>query len=151
MKTTAYHGTLNEFEEFDVRFSCDGGHHFGSVKQAKARLRRIDDGVSDWHVMKCEIEMNKPIEGLIDIDDWKDHQALAWSILQTQDDEELRAIARKYRHEPYKFLGDTPPKQMYREIKALGYDGLTYSNEGEGSGESWMIFSDEQVRIIREL
>ena len=144
----AYHGTLNEFDRFDLSFSTDIGHHFGSPAQARARLSRIDDG-SGWIILECLINLQKPITGLIDIDDWADHQALAWSILQTQKDPQLLEIGRQYRHEPYRFLGEQPIAEMKEKIQALGYDGIVYSNDGEGGRESYMVFEDKQIEIVR--
>jgi hypothetical protein len=149
MEIKAYHGTLTEFDEFDTRFSTDGLLHFGSRQQATARLHRIDDGASKWIILECEITLQNPISGLKDIDDWSDHKALAWSILETQDDEGLLEIARRYEDEPYSFLGDGPNKAMMEEIKALGYDGFIYGNIGEGSGQtSYAVFSEDQVQIV---
>jgi hypothetical protein len=149
MKIKAYHGTLTEFDEFDTRFSTDGLLHFGSRKQATARLHRIDDGISKWIILECEITLRNPITDLKDIDDWSDHQALAWSILETQDDEALREIARRYEDEPYSFLGNAPIAPMMEEIKELGYDGFIYGNIGEGSGQtSYAVFSEQQVEIV---
>jgi hypothetical protein len=153
MRVRAYHGTRTEFIRFNLGFTTEIGFHFGSRAQAKARINScadLDRGAPRI-ILECEIDLQNPIVGMPDIDDWGDHQSIAWAILESQDDPELLAVARRYRHMPYRFDvadDDLPRMRLRQELMALGYDGATYANEAEGPGESYLVFSTSQIEIV---
>jgi len=146
-----WHGTPNKFQEFDLRFSDDGFIHFGSFSQARERLEKISESGQEWILLKCEISINNPVTDMPDIGDWSDHQLLAEAILDTQTDDGLREIAKRYLNKPYRFTGTDPCLEMKVEIEALGFDGIIYSNTAEGGCESYAIFNAEQARILSRI
>jgi hypothetical protein len=128
-----YHATRADFDTFTQQPGSDLGFHFGSREQASGRGEtRQTDSTAVMPVylsIKHPLRVNDP--GYFGVE----HAA-------TGDDvffRELRGAGV-----------DVRPGMSHREaigaLERAGYDGLVYSNDGEGGGDSWVAFRPEQIK-----
>jgi len=144
-----YHATRADFHEFDLP-KADIGIHFGSAKQANKRLELTarSRGTEGQHVMPVYLSIQNPLRtedvfsasaggassmigqlkklGIITQD--KVVQLMKRSIDPTPDD-----LAKLNR-------------ELIEIIHGAGYDGVVYENKSEGRGDSWAVFSPEQIK-----
>ena len=142
-----YHGTHSKFENFDPRYSFHLGFHFGTLDQAKRRLktsakerpllpRRGD------RIIAAYLSIQNPLESQ-DAGDWVN----SYRVWKTLDKATDGAFGE------YDFaLNEQPVPKRHRLIvsllKQMGYDGIVYRNQIEGTGESWIAFDPSQIKSI---
>ena len=136
-----YHFTPNM--EFTTFAKGDVGFHFGTLEQAGGRAKR--KGV-DGRTLRGYLNIRNPLYVPTDIMNWHANATAMkmWSDgLLTKD--ELREIwGLASRGLDY----DSPASIRLRELLAAkGYDGISYPNDFEGEGLSYIAFYPEQVII----
>lgn len=115
-----YHGTYQEFTEFQYG---EFGFHFGSC-EAASECGSI--------LMEVHLHLTNPIIFDTDFSSWNDEEIVGDYLLE-------RGIIT----EVEMYQGD-----LQGLLMAKGYDGYVYPNGFEGGGNSYAVFSPEQIKSI---
>lgn len=146
VKTLVYHATVHEFDRFDPSKS-DLGAHFGNLNQANNicinRLSNHPHGGP--FVIPVWINLTNPIR-LKDVGSFHADgiavQLEKRGLLRTGEGKRIqKEIDANWR------LREKYDPLLLQILKEAGYDGVVYANtaEGEGNGDSYIIFEPDQV------
>lgn len=138
-----YHGTDQKFAVFNV----DGiGSHFGTRKQARARLEGKTGTVRAYY-----LRIQNPVR-MADVGEWDRADRVADvaqmdGIIST---DQLRQIMEIGRHgEAWDSIDPARFALLKKMMMDAGYDGIVYANEHEdeeAGDDSYIIFSPEQAK-----
>jgi len=134
-----YHGTPHLFSEFKSSEGDHLGHHFGSLDQAKERLRREKN---EGEIITAYLSIQNPLITL-DAGDWSNSYRV-WEIINKA----TKGALGEYN---FKLNEMTKRKRMSiltQMIKSLGYDGIAYRNRIEGKGVSWIALRSQQIKSV---
>jgi hypothetical protein len=137
-----YHASANEWETdaFRRKTSAGGtnsiGYHFGTAAAARERIQPAVDDVAIWdwsrlapHTMAVYLRVENPLR-LRDIGAWHDASWLTSALKEAGIEATSKTVAG-----------------ITKELKALGYDGIVYTNKFEAIGsESWVAFDPKQIK-----
>lgn len=171
-----YHGTDKDFSTFDPSLSGDLGIHFGTAEQASKAVNvlgkplvegarvipafldiknplRLPDVFSvigkrwttraknlrlDSKGIKFDAEQTRELhDAAANLDRIRDRAGGDWKLGLSSKPE----VREAYRKEEKRFW-----KVVESAIKASGYDGVVYSNKVEGKGDSYIVFSPDQIK-----
>lgn len=138
-----YHGTPDmDFTNFA---KGDTGFHFGTVEQAKKRLR--DKKTKQGRVFQGYVVLRNPVVSETDIGRWDADPFSLFlrceGILSDAEYAEVQNLLTGDRNLDKQY--DAPAAMRLREIlENKGYDGAIYSNFFEGDALSYMVFRDSQ-------
>lgn len=138
-----YHGTPDmDFTNFA---KGDTGFHFGTVEQAKKRLR--DKKTKQGRVFQGYVVLRNPVVSETDIGRWDADPFSLFlrceGILSDAEYAEVQNLLTGDRNLDKQY--DAPAAMRLREIlENKGYDGAIYSNFFEGNALSYMVFRDSQ-------
>jgi hypothetical protein len=144
-----YHGTFANFQSFDKSKTKELGIHFGTDEQANNRIGNdrfvgyIDKAYNELsskglgpNVMPVYLTIENPLWMPSDIGNWGDVEQLKeyfgpanYEVFTAKEIKKLNSIS-----------------EFEKALKGKGYDGIRYSNEQEGSGDSWIVFDPEQIK-----
>lgn len=138
-----YHATDVEFDTFE---KGDIGFHFGNFAQAKERANQRN--IDSPRFVKAYLSIKNPIYSQRDTMSWRANATALnlWSmdIITEKERDEVLSLWERCDDEY-----NSKAAVCLREIiTSKGYDGIIYPNNFEGVGDSYIVFSDEQV--IRE-
>lgn len=131
-----YHATDKQFNAFDSRYaSGQMGIHLGTLPQAmKVYAELLADGKKP-RVLEVEVRIENPLR-LEDQGGWQGYEVTQMV---------YEALGKK-------FIGQNLNSDRLRNLIAqAGYDSVVYKNEFEGSGDSYIVFDDKQINILRVL
>jgi len=133
-----YHATDNEgFTEFDMHRS-DLGAHVGTLEQAQKRMSTKGGTGS---IMKFWVNIRNPIR----LKDEGSFNANAISGQLLRRGIISKELATEINLAGYK--GDRKYNEIVRnKLISLGYDGVVYKNENEGSGDSYIIIDPTTIK-----
>lgn len=144
IKKPVYHATTAEFEVFDIEKS-DLGPHFGTEEQADYVVKNRISGRPGVNPYKKVVLLNisNPIrlkdEGSFHSDAIAD-QLLRKKLIDKKLATEIKEAGwRQRRHY------DSMVRQI---LTRAGYDGVVYKNTHEGDGDSYIVFSANQIRSL---
>lgn len=137
-----FHASANQWETdaFRRKKSAGGtnsiGYHFGTAAAARERIQpAVDDVVTwDWsqlapHTMAVYLRVENPLR-LRDIGAWHDASWITTALREAGIEAKSTTVAG-----------------ITKELKALGYDGIVYTNKFEAIGsESWVAFDPKQIK-----
>lgn len=168
-----FHGTSEQFDEFDPDLS-DIGVHVGSAEQATYRLRDLSDRFNSGarftgnyetgaNIMPLKARINNPLV-MEDVGDWKDatqvlaglrhNKAFAKDASKIEDMyQESSEIAEQYQYGD-ELWRDSPENREFLDeirdmIKQKGYDSVKYLNQVEnqyGSEGAYTAVADALIR-----
>lgn len=123
----AFHGTTMDFESFDTERG-QLGSHFGTLDQARRILRGHRRGTP--RILRCRLQILRP--------------------LRLQDFGTFSPIAVGPQLVELGICKSEPRTNADAKaaIRLAGYDGVVYSNEREGAGDSWIAFDPAQVSVL---
>ena len=125
---TAYHGTNNQFDKFDV--TSDISFHFGTKEQAKKMGK---------YIKEVELDIKNPLY-MIDMIRWDAYvvaKLLFKYLVITKVEFEKIQKAK---------LHDKQRKVLVDIIKSKGYDSIMYDNEFEAKGKSYIVFDSKKIK-----
>lgn len=134
-----YHGSPNEFDVFK---RGDIGFHLGTKAQARTRVGK------KGNVVEYYGNLRKPIEFDVDLGSWDADYKLADRLV------EMDVITREeannvLRTESGKRQSTGKANELLRNLlKEKGYDGISYKNAHEGSGNSYILFDSNQAKRV---
>lgn len=129
-KKIVYHGTDHIFKKFDPAKRELGFHFAENKEQAERRGKNI---------MVAQIDLKNPLELTSDLGDWSDMEMLEEYLIEWE-------VFTKKQFSKFKNVND-----VRDGLEQLGYDGIIYENRFEGSGESYIVFHPEQIKILKIL
>lgn len=125
---SAHHGTIQEFEQFDVD-KCGLGIHSGSLLQAEHAIQAKSETDKNAmpRLLSVEVTLENPLRmrdlGTFDADVvW--HELREMGLVSDPDDGIEKSIEKMPKCSAFKFVR--------KKIQDLGYDGIVYLNRGEG-------------------
>jgi len=128
---TLYHGTSADFTEFH---QGDIGFHFGTYEQATNRDPNT--------LLEVNLSIKNPYNIVSDLGQWDDLTML----------EEYFGIANEGPLSTEFAQGQINSVADFKNaMEAHGYDGITYENSFEGTGQSWIAFHPEQIKILNTI
>lgn len=133
---TLYHGTPETFEAFRTQ---DIGVHFGTLEQARHRARSKTN--AEFRLIPVFIRLENPLR-TADAGCW-------YSTNQTIEKIDL-ALKRLGQPALPVFSGGREARlaQAREALIARGFDGIVYRNAVEGKGDSVIVFSNDQIRLV---
>jgi len=140
-KKVVFHGTNKEFEEFKIAGEVSPykresvGPHFGTKEQAGFVAKTKGGKVKEFY-----LDIKNPIR-------LEDRNSWSQAGINNQLFEKGIITRAEYDDNVYK-------KETYDTRKILrekGYDGIVYSNTAEGKGDSYIAFSNEQIKTKQQL
>lgn len=140
VKKPVYHGTGSDFESFEIDRS-DLGPHFGNLEQANyITSNRVD---SNQNIRPVYLQLENPLrlkdEGCFHADCIAD-QLLKKKLIDKTIYKKIMALD---------YTGRKETNALVRAIlKDKGYDGVVYKNTHEGSGDSYIVFSPDQIKSV---
>ena len=148
-----YHGTNVDFEKFDPRLSRDIGSHFGTKAQAETFGKkvipvylsiknplRVDDNFSTLNGLGRFLN---DIYYEVDMTSEESDKLHAYAKKVSQEWSDDRDSDNTVIPEAKKFW-----KLAEKVLKRSGFDGLVYGNKIEGEGDSYVVFSPNQVKRV---
>jgi hypothetical protein len=140
--TVVFHGTNQEFKEFKIEkgevspYKKEAiGPHFGTEEQAdfvaKAKGGKVKEFVLD---------IKNPIR-LEDRNSWS-HSGVLSQLLE-------KGLVTRAEYDKYVY--QTESYDVREILKEKGYDGIVYSNTAEGKGDSFIAFSNDQIKTTADL
>jgi hypothetical protein len=147
-----YHGTDKEFDEFT---GGELGSHFGTAEQAS---KRLDSSVGKprlgENIIPAYIRINNPIRLSADpgyfgrlsllgqlVKDKVISEPESKELLSRMDESDKNSAHTGSANERAQRF-----KLIREYLKSKGYDGITYPNEYEGEGESYIAFDPTQIK-----
>lgn len=127
-----FHGTTKDFNVFETG---DIGFHFATG--IEGALERVGE-TPDLKVMIAHLAIKNPLQLDNDYGEFADLENLQamlgpnWDGIFTQSEVESWTRLR----------------DVTAALQSIGYDGVSYPNEVEGGGISWVAFRPNQVRLI---
>jgi len=157
-----YHGTLADFQEFDLAKQFDLGHHFGTYSMARAVAHSYGRHLNRGRVIIAYLDLTNPIK-LPDMGSWqmdevvseitanlpkltKDNVDEPWAITQSKLVWELMELPTAFD----KFNTHLErQREFWRLLAELGYDGIEYENNSglEGSGTCYVLGDSSKIRV----
>jgi hypothetical protein len=144
-----YHGTDKVFTSFDIegakKSSSNGmlelGFHFGTAEQANERMRPIEQAGTrkiegQPSIIPVYLSLQNPLWIPSDLGDWAD----------------MNFIREYFGPENYEVFTKQEltklktPDDVRKALLKKGYDGIRYSNEQEGEGDSWIAFNPVDIK-----
>lgn len=142
IKKPVFHGTASNFDVFDIDRS-DLGPHFGSLKQAHKALDRHYSDVGGPNIRPVYLKLENPLrlkdEGSFHADAIID-QLLKKKLI----DKKLFSDIKQGGWHQRKHYNGIIRQILFR----AGYDGIVYKNKHEGDGDSYIVFSHEQIKPL---
>ena len=147
-----YHGTTNKSKNYIppiINFEDEVGAHFGStIEQAENAINRQNElsnnNGDNGRILKYQITIKNGLK-VPDIGRWYPNRIF---------DEIIEPMNLKYpKTQHYKGLGELEisnrnADDIIQIFSENGYDGLIYDNQYEGNGESYIVFSKNQIKPI---
>jgi len=139
-----YHGTVLDkvqkpFDEFNIG---ELGVHFGNLEQANKRANRfemiksIDHGTTPY-IFDVYLKIENPVYSYSDTRDWSDGFEL----------ERVLHKSGSLSNDESESIGWNMDQEYIRqELIDLGFDGIKYKNSFEGDGNSYIVFSNDQIK-----
>lgn len=127
-----FHGTKADFKIFE---KGDIGFHFSS--EIEGALERVGDS-PDLKVMIANLAIKNPLQLDNDYGEFADLENLQAMLGPNWD-----GVFGQSEVDSWVDLSD-----VTAALEKIGYDGLSYPNEVEGGGVSWVAFRAEQIRLI---
>lgn len=138
-----YHSTPDmDFMEFA---KGDTGFHFGSETQAKERASKKGD---KGRTIKAYLNIKNPLPVDLDAMNWRANSAAIHLWNDGIITEEQYLSIKKLSIESGTDYNSPAAVELRRILSEKGYDGITYENEYEGEGKSYIAFYPEQVVIF---
>jgi hypothetical protein len=135
----AYHGTsAKAFKNFDTSRE---GAHFGTSEQATARLEKKRGGGRP-KVIAVDLDIKNPLR-LPDIGVWNHFNNLHRHLSVNGHFTPAEADAV---WDAWQRTDDAGWEALKATLEAKGYDGIVYTNEVEGTGDSYIAFRSQQIR-----
>ena len=169
MTRTFYHASPVLFEDFEQQFRgvglSDVGFHFGNLDTAlrvpemlyRRGIVRAGDPV---YVYEAELELGDAVElpegrggtwnvGSIlrKIFEGNRGDALPWVPAEMADDYWEDVVRLESGENLLELEDDDQVVAIVEWLRGLGIDSIRYHNTFEGGGDSWIVFSPEQVRV----
>lgn len=161
-----YHGTNNEFDEFNYS-PYDLGFHFGSLDAAHDVFDSKSDGFktiksprTGRNIKPVYLSIKNPLR-IKDLD-YFDTRTLGpelekMKIIKNGEkwakdiyDKSKQSISDKVQdmsHQQASEIINLKEKELTRKaLEDMGYDGLVYNNDFEGGGDSWVAFRKNQIK-----
>jgi hypothetical protein len=153
-----YHGTGSNFTVMDPSMG-ELGMHFGTVETANERVVLHDTGSMpvraiplDWppgqssgtyydvgdNIMPAYLKMENPYKLVSDLGDFADMGTLEEYLVMDGDN--------AYPFTELEFSKFLNADDVRQGLQNKGYDGITYENDFEGGGTSYIAFSSEQIK-----
>ena len=142
-RTKAFHGTSADFEEFKISGKGSPykreavGPHFGTREQADfVTSTKGDKGKTKEFIL----DIKNPVR-LEDRNSWS-HSGVNSQLYEKGIITKEEYEANVYGAEDY---------DIRETLKAKGYDGIVYNNTAEGPGDSYIAFSNDQIKTETQL
>jgi len=142
-RTKAFHGTSADFEEFKISGKGSPykreavGPHFGTREQADfVASTKGDKGKTKEFIL----DIKNPVR-LEDRNSWS-HSGVNSQLYEKGIITKEEYEANVYGAEDY---------DIRETLKAKGYDGIVYNNTAEGPGDSYIAFSNDQIKTETQL
>lgn len=134
-----YHGSPNTFNVFKAG---DIGFHLGTKSQARTRVG------AKGNVVEYYGNLRNPIKFDVDLGSWDADYVLTNRLVEKGviSDEEARGVLRTDDGKK-RSTGDAN-KRLRELLRDKGYDGISYKNSFEGSGNSYILFDPNQAKRI---
>lgn len=139
-----YHGTVLDkgqepFKEFNIR---EFGFHFGNIEQANKRANKFSminsfDTNTVPYMYEVYLKIENPIYSFSDTRDWDDNNELERVLHKSGSLENSEAASIGW---------NMDSDYIRQELLDLGYDGVKYKNTYEGKGDSYIVFSNDQIK-----
>lgn len=128
-----YHGTQSNFKDFSSAYTIGQmGIHFGTFEQAKNIISdNYDEPIPGSRIIEAQLTINNPLE-LEDLGSWygEDVVNMVNKVLGT------------------KLNPSASDRSIRGEIINKGYDGVTYQNKFEGDGRAYIVFNQNQIKVL---
>lgn len=146
---TAFHGSSEDIQQFDLNKSKEFGIHFGSKESAKHRS-------NNQIIKQYDLTINKALE-LDDVIRWAPENIIPNMVkngyLTSEQGKEIlqnnTKTAIKISKENGSLLTKEKNNVLLKQLQALGYDGIKYDNRGEAQGPAYIIFDPNQAVQIK--
>lgn len=128
---------------FDNKYKTDlssMGFHFGTKEQAQFRATQYDFESSSPTMGDYYLSIQNPLEVSHMASFAPDHLADQMMDMDLITEQKYESFRNKYRDEPD--IGAA----LVKILQKAGYDGLVYSNEMEGKGNSYVPFEPTQIK-----
>lgn len=155
-KEPVFHGTQNEFKEFDV--SNDLGYHFSKDRNtAKMFALEGEEAGRNGRIIEANLNIKNPIK-MPDMAGWYPTQVAEWidnqglTTFKRQGgqlgDLETKVFKQLEKYPPGSSKGEKEANEIIKNfLKKQGYDSIEYVNKFEGKPvESFIVFEPEQIK-----
>jgi hypothetical protein len=140
-----YHITKNDgFDEFLPEYKTDlssMGFHFGTEEQANFRGTQYDFEGQKPNVGEYYLSIKNPLEVSHMASFAPDHLADQMMDLDLLTEDKYEKLQNKHNYQSVP-LGN----ELVKILKKAGYDGLSYENDREGEGKSYVPFDPNQIK-----